>query len=1012
MADTITRLVMALSDRYKIGEQIGRGGMATVYTAHDLKHNRTVAIKVLRPELAAALGTERFLREIQFAARLRHPHIIPLFDSGQIPATGENPAVLYYIMPRIEGESLRSLLDREGALPVPLAIKIASEVADALESAHQSGIVHRDIKPENILLEGGHALVADFGISRALTALRSEGSTTANLTESGSAIGTPAYMSPEQIEGRPDVSGRSDIYSLACVLYEMLSGKAPFSAPTPTAVAARHFIDPVPLIRQARPDVPVAIEQALARGMAKSPDDRFATAGAFNAALHEGESGALPAVRLPGSRTVLIATLVLLALAGIFASFRLSRMKAPPAAINKSTLAILPFSVQGSDTMQLGEGMVTLLSTKMDGAGDLRTVDGRALLSYLEQERAGVLDPARARRIAQHFSAGMFILGEIVTLGPKIQVTARLYELDGSSEARTASEEGDLSSVFEMVDRLAAKLLVERAGGSNLNQAAGVSTTSLAAFRAYLDGESAMRTGQFDKALLAYQRATEADSNFALAWYRMSNAAQWLTRDDIIRGAASRAERLSTQLPERFQKLLRATVAANEGDLPTAERIYREITSAYPDDVEAWMQLAELLFHTGPGQGRDVRESREPWRRAMAYEPDNLIPLIHLGRIAAGDRDTMLLDSIVTQVQAVWAKSGQTTAAARAEELEMAMLQAVVREDSAAIRRTLDSLSQATSLTLAITTWDVASFPEEFEAASAITGLMADDSRDPVVRAVGYAWRGLLRMGEGRWSRAMNDLDSASVFDPGMAIAYRAYFRAAPFLPPAPDSLAAERRRLSAIAPPATPPPADATVHFNVHQGLYHHYRHYLTGLYAALAGEYPAAERSAAALSALTGTPDQLKLAKNLALGIRSEIALRQGRQAEALRMLEALDDKVSYLFRLTTPFYSNARERWRGAQLLEGMGRLEEALRWYRGLDNQSSLDALYLAPSILKRGQISERIGHNVTARTHYERVLRLLRRAEPQFQPMAAEARAGLSRLDKISGEKQAESEQRE
>jgi tetratricopeptide (TPR) repeat protein/tRNA A-37 threonylcarbamoyl transferase component Bud32 len=996
MADTITRLVSALSDRYRIGEQIGRGGMATVYTAYDLKHNRTVAIKVLRPELAAALGIERFLREIQIAARLRHPHIIPLFDSGQIPATGDSPAVLYYIMPRIEGESLRSLLDRQGALPISLAIKIASEVADALDSAHQAGIVHRDIKPENILLEGGHALVADFGISRALTALREEGSPSVNLTETGSAIGTPAYMSPEQIEGRPDVSGKSDVYSLACVLYEMLSGKAPYTAPTPTAVAARHFIDPVPLVRQARPDVPVAIEQALLRGMAKSTDDRFATAGDFNAAIREGESGAVPAIPRRRSRAMVFSVLAVLALAGAFAFFRLSQKAAPT--VNSSTLAILPFSVQGPDTLQLGEGMVTLLSTKMDGAGDLRTVDGRALLSYLEMEKVGVLDPVRARRIAQHFSAGMFILGEVVALGSRLQVTARLYDHDENSEARTATEDGDISTVFEMVDRLAAKLLAERAGNlGELDQVAGVSTKSLPAFRAYLDGESAMRTGKFDEAMAAYQRATEADSNFALAWYRLSIAAQWLTRDDLMRQAASRAERLSSHLPDRFQQLLRATVAGNEGDLPAAERIYRGITGTYPDDIEAWLQLAELLFHSGPWQGRNVRESMEPWRRAMALEPDNLIPLIHLARIAAGDRDTALLDTLVAQVRTVRSRSGQTAAAARAEEIELSMLEAVVHRDSAAIRANLDSLSQGTSLTLAITLWDVAAFSEDLDAAARIADLLASTSRNSTIRATGYAWRGTLRLGQGRWQAAMVDFDSASQFDPGVAIAYRTYFRTAPFLTDLPGSLAAERLSLRLIEPPAIAPGADATVHFAIHQGLYGYYRTYLTGLYAALSDDSAAAENSAAALSAASGSSDQMKLAGNLALGIRSEILLRQGRSAEALSLLEQLNDNIPYLLRLTTPFYSNARERYRRAELLEGMRRLDEALVWYASLDNQSSLDAMYLAPSLLKRGKISEQRGRMETARSHYQRVLDLLQKAEGAFVPMVEEARAGLNRV---------------
>ena len=996
MADTVTRLVSALSDRYEIGDQIGRGGMATVYTARDLKHNRTVAIKVLRPELAAALGTERFLREIQVAARLRHPHIIPLFDSGQIPATDDKPAVLYYIMPRIEGESLRGLLEREGALPIPLALKIASEVADALDNAHRAGIVHRDIKPENILLEGGHALVADFGISRALTALR-EQDTGVNLTETGSTIGTPAYMSPEQIEGRPDISGQSDIYSLACVLFEMLTGKTPYTGPTPTAIAARHFIDPIPNVRQARPEVPFAVEQALLRGMAKSAADRFLTAGDFNAAIRVGESGETPAMAplRPRARAMVFAVLAVLILAGAYAAFRLSRPAA--STVNPSTVAILPFSVRGPDTLQLGEGMVTLLSTKMDGAGDLRTVDGRALLSYLEMEKIGVLDPERARRVAQHFSAGMFILGEVVALGSRLQVTARLYDHRANVEAQSATEEGDISNVFEMVDRLAAKLLAERAGtAGNLDQVAGVSTTSLPAFRAYLDGESAMRTGKFDVALSAYRRATEADSNFALAWYRMSIAAQWLTQDGIVRESVRRAERLSTQLPERYQQLLRAASAFNKGELANAERIYRGITGTYPDDVEAWLQLAELLFHIGPLQGRSVRESSEPWRRVMALEPDNLTPLIHVARIAALDRNTALIDTLVRRVAAIQAGSGQTAAAARAEALELGMLQAVAHRDSAGMTAILDSMNQATNLTLAITAWDVAAFAEDWDAAARLTTIMASATRNPAVRAVGYSWRACLRMGQGRWQEAMTDFDSARQFDPGAAIAYRAYYSAAPFLMNA-ESLAVIRPGLSSISPPAVPPPAEATVHYSVHQGHYVHYRHYLVGLYAAIAGDYDQAERSATALVSLPGNDDQTKLGNNLAAGIRSEVALKQDKPAEALAQLERVDQQISYLLPIATPFYFNARELYRRAEILEGMGRMEDALRIYAGIDAQTTLDVVYLPQSLLKRADLTERLGRREEARGYYERIMRLLTNPEPMFQPTLDQARAGLQRL---------------
>src|SRR3990170_3607869 len=278
MASSSERLAAALPGRYAIECELGSGGMATVYLAQDLKHGRKVAIKVLRPELAAALGTERFVREIEIAAKLTHPHILPLFDSG------EADGFLYYVMPYVEGESLRDRLNRQSRLPVQEAIRLTDQVASALAHAHERSVVHRDIKPENILLAGDQAIVADFGIARAVEAAGGE-----RLTGTGLAIGTPAYMSPEQAFGSHAVDGRTDVYALGCVVYEMVCGRAPFEGPTPQALLARHAADSVPRLRARDPDIPLFVERAVERALAKDPGDRFPTAGAFAEALTTGK---------------------------------------------------------------------------------------------------------------------------------------------------------------------------------------------------------------------------------------------------------------------------------------------------------------------------------------------------------------------------------------------------------------------------------------------------------------------------------------------------------------------------------------------------------------------------------------------------------------------------------------------------------------------------------------------------------------------------------------------------
>jgi serine/threonine-protein kinase len=268
-------LIAATVDRYRIEREIGRGGMATVYLAEDLRHRRPVALKVLRPDLAATLGPERFLREIETTASLRHPHLLPLYDSG---AAG---GMLYYVMPYVEGESLRDRLQREPQLPLEEALQLTREVADALGYAHGRGVIHRDIKPENILLERGHAVVADFGIARAVRSARGA----EHITAPGMAVGTVAYMSPEQAAGDAEVDARSDVYALGCVLYEMLAGQPPFTGPSAESIARQHLTAPPPPVSRLRPTVPASLEAALAGALAKSPADRFATPGAFAAAL-------------------------------------------------------------------------------------------------------------------------------------------------------------------------------------------------------------------------------------------------------------------------------------------------------------------------------------------------------------------------------------------------------------------------------------------------------------------------------------------------------------------------------------------------------------------------------------------------------------------------------------------------------------------------------------------------------------------------------------------------------
>jgi len=295
MPTSLERLRVAIAHRYQIERELGHGAMATVYLAHDVKHDRDVAIKVLRDDVGFALGHERFRREIELVTHLSHPHILPIYDSGE--ADGE----LFYVMPYVEGESLRSKLNRERQLSIDEALRITCEVASALDHAHRHGIVHRDIKPENILLEDGQALLADFGIARA-AALGGE-----KLTSTGVSLGTPTYMSPEQGMADPNLDARSDIYSLGCVLYEMLAGQPPFTGNTTQALIARHSLDQVPSLSVVRNSVPEEVEDAILVALEKVPADRFSTAAEFADALRASQGSGMHVVRRTGQRSRQIA---------------------------------------------------------------------------------------------------------------------------------------------------------------------------------------------------------------------------------------------------------------------------------------------------------------------------------------------------------------------------------------------------------------------------------------------------------------------------------------------------------------------------------------------------------------------------------------------------------------------------------------------------------------------------------------------------------------------------------
>jgi len=509
MAETPARLQAALVARYALDRELGHGGMATVYLAQDLKHGRPVAIKVLRPELAAALGAERFLREIEIAARLTHPHILPLHDSGE--ANG----FLYYVMPYLEGESLRDRLNREPQLPVEEAVRIAREVASALSYAHSHDVVHRDIKPENILLSGGEAVVADFGIARAIVAAGTE-----KLTDTGLAVGTPGYMSPEQATAEAHIDGRADTYALGCVLYEMLAGHPPFLGTTAQEVLARHTLDPVPPLRTIRRAVPPAVEHAVFKALAKSPADRFPSAAAFSEALTQ--TGAPPSLTRQAARpAVFVAAGVAALVAGYVLLTRRPGSSGDPA----RSIAVLPFVNIGADPNNepFSDGMSEELITALAKVEGLRVTARTSAFSFKGKE-------VDVREIGNKLNVGYVLEGSVRRAGPRLRVSAQLinattgYHLWSDEYDRDA---GDVFAVQDEITRAIVGALRLKLSGTANAALVKPATGNAEAHDLYLQGRyffAKRDSTSLRKAQDYFERAIADDPSYALAYAGLSDA--------------------------------------------------------------------------------------------------------------------------------------------------------------------------------------------------------------------------------------------------------------------------------------------------------------------------------------------------------------------------------------------------------------------------------------------------------------------------------------------------------
>ncbi len=592
MTEPLPSLVAALADRYTIEAQVGAGGMATVYRARDVRHDRDVAIKVLRADIADALGRERFVREIRLAARLTHPHILPLYDSGE--ANG----VLFFVMPVMEGLTLRTLMERQGRLPVEIATRIAGEVADALDYAHRNDVVHRDIKPENILLHEGHALVADFGIGKAIAAATKDNGA---LTQIGLTVGTPAYMSPEQAAGE-SIDGRSDLFSLGCVLYEMLTGEVAFEAASVPATIAKRFIHTPPAVTQQREDVSPVISQIVAQLLAREPADRHATGADVARDL-----------RTPS------------------APFTAQ----PRAEMADNGIAVLPFVNMSTDAENeyFSDGLTEEIITDLSRIGALRVTSRTSSQQY----KGSTLN---ARAIGRALGVRHILTGSVRRAGNALRISAQLIDAADDHQRWAEKYSGTMDDVFDLQERVSREIV--GALGVSLapeedRRLAKRGFKSVEAYDLFLEAREQLRSfivvNEAWDALVARAIAIEGEVPALVAlrvWGELSRLKAGIgDRDSLGRIERQARELIAIAPDEPWGYGVLGYAAFERGEQVQAITAFQEAIDRDSTDTQSRFFQAIALAYSGM-----IDESIAATRRLVAIDP--LAPL------------TLLMDAIKT----------------------------------------------------------------------------------------------------------------------------------------------------------------------------------------------------------------------------------------------------------------------------------------------------------------------------------------------------------------------------
>ncbi|HEY7232732.1 MAG TPA: protein kinase [Gemmatimonadaceae bacterium] len=981
MLQGLEELEEQLAGRYVIERELGRGGMATVYVARDLRHPRSVAIKVLRSELASSIAADRFRSEIGIATALSHPHIVPVFDSG---GAGDR---LFYVMPYIEGDTLRQRLKREGKLPVADALQLTREVADALAYAHGQGIIHRDIKPENILLVAGHAVVTDFGIARAI-AQASE----MRLTGTGISIGTPQYMSPEQAVGDSNVDARSDLYSLGCVLFEMLAGGPPHDGDTPREVIASKFQGRPKSVTALRPEVPPAIDQALAKVLAPDPAERYATAAEFGQALGR-PSRTVRARQFVSTRprwTVALGTLAVVAVAAVGAALLSARRSPVVASDGRLGIAILPFRATVPDAAQWTEAIPDLLATALDGTPGLRIADPWALWRGLRakpNDAARSPDPAEGERLARQARACCYVLGSVAQFQPLVEVAIRIYRLGSSEPWSTFSLSGSPDSVPALVQRVSVELIrrlsVDRPG--LVSSSVVHLTDSPEALKAWLRARDYQRRGLVDSADASITRALALDSNFALALVDASTIRSWLSfsrgqQYSGLRELAERAVRLSDSLPERQRLRARAMLASIETRGADAADALERILTLDSLDLQAWTHLGYVRNAYGWQYGATDKDARDAMEHALRLDSTDVPTVVNRAHLALATNNLVDVDRELDRVR----RLDTTTGLARGTLLAIR----AVRVDDAGFPSVAEAMTTAAPSDWIATYRVLRDYrPDRAELLSERT---LRRTSAPVARIAAGALVQLYAA-ESRW-QIVDSLMRARAFEQvaGFDQTVSRLTVAAAISGTADEDLA--RRAATVLEKGRSPDSALAQL-----ERAPVWLEGWLIGAYEAMYGDTTRARRWMAAMNTLPKGGSPAEYAAALHADISSRLAARRGDRKTALA-------QARQAFSLWNIHTENQLElmpepaiRFNLALLLRAEGDPRKAASLFRSLVPPTTWMGFYTPRAALELAELEEAEGDVVNARQHYLLALKTWEHGEDPISAYRDRARRGLARL---------------